>query len=145
MYFTAINKAAYLFGVADVIQGVLFLIAGVVRNKLFFQYRSDTYGIIGAAFICYAMVIYPLIGYILGHVYPYSPTFGLPCPLTIFTFGLLLWTQDKLPISIIVIPFLWSIIGFTAALSLGIYEDVGLLLAGVVASAMIVVRNRRNI
>lgn len=145
MHFTAINKAAYIFGVAYIIQGVLFLFIGIVRNRLTFQYRSNAYGIVGVIFICYAMVIYPLLGYIFGHVYPYSPTFGLPCPLTIFTFGLLLWTDKKLPLFIIVIPVLWSIIGFTAALSLGIYEDIGLLIAGVVASSMIVVRNRRNI
>ena len=145
MHFTAINKAAYIFGVAYIIQGVLFLFIGIVRNRLTFQYRSNAYGIVGVIFICYAMVIYPLLGYIFGHVYPYSPTFGLPCPLTIFTFGLLLWTDKKLPLFIIVIPVLWSIIGFTAALSLGIYEDIGLLIAGVVASSMIVVRNRRKL
>jgi hypothetical protein len=145
MHFTAINKAAYVFGTAYIIQGVLFLFAGVVRNKLFFHYKSDTYGILGALFICFAMVIYPVLGYIFGHVYPYSPTFGLPCPLTIFTFGLLLWTEGKLPLFIIVIPFLWSVIGFSAALAMGIYEDIGLLIAGVVASSMIVVRNHRNI
>lgn len=145
MHFTAINKAAYIFGVVYIIQGVMFLFTGVVRNRLTFQYRSNAYGIVGAILICYAMVVYPVLGYILGHVYPHSPTFGLPCPLTIFTFSILLWTDRKLPLSIMVIPFLWSIIGFTAALSLGIYEDIGLLIAGVVASIMIVIRNRRNI
>jgi hypothetical protein len=141
MYFTAINKAAYLFGVAYIIQGILFLFTGFVRNRLHVQYRSDTFCIVGALFVFYAMVLYPVLGYIFGHRYPYSPTFCLPCPLTIFTFGLLLWNEKKLPLFILFIPFLWSIIGFTAALSLGIYEDIGLLIAGVVASLMIVVRN----
>jgi hypothetical protein len=144
IYFTAINKAAYVFGIVYIIQGILFLIAGVLRNRLAFQYRSEKYSITGAILICYAMVIYPLLGYVFGHGYPYAPTFGLPCPLTIFSFGLLLWTDKKLPLFIIAIPFLWSIIGFSAALSFGIYEDIGLLIAGVVASSIVVFRTRRN-
>jgi hypothetical protein len=144
MYFTAINKAAYVFGIVYIIQGILFLMTGVIRNRLAFQYRSEKYSTTGAILICYAMVIYPLLGYVFGHGYPYAPTFGLPCPLTIFSFGLLLWTDKKVPLFIIVIPFLWSIIGFSAAISFGIYEDIGLLIAGVVASSMVVFRSRRT-
>ncbi|WP_414541485.1 DUF6064 family protein [Nostoc sp. CCY0012] len=29
--------------------------------------------------------MYPLIGYALGRIFPTSPTFGVPCPTTIFT------------------------------------------------------------
>ena len=90
----------------------------------------------------YALLIYPVLGSMLGHVYPQSPTFGLPCPTTIFTFGILLWTDKQVPIPVLIIPFLWSIIGFTAALSLGITEDTGLLIAGVVSTLLIVLRNR---
>ncbi len=142
VYFTAINKAAYGFAVVFILQSLLFLIFGVVKPKLAFQYRPNSYGIIGSLLILYAMLIYPVLGYFFRHVYP--PTFGVPCPTTIFTFGLLLWTAKKVPKSILVMPLLWSVIGFSAALLLGIREDLGLLIAGLMATPMIVFRDRSN-
>jgi Family of unknown function (DUF6064) len=142
VYFTAINKAAYAFGFLYIVQSLVFLYVGVFRASLSFQYRSDRYGITGTVLILFAMVIYPVLGYMLGHIYPQSPTFGLPCPTTIFTFGILLWTDKKVTLLVLAIPFLWSIIGFTAALSLGIREDIGLLIAGLVGTFLIVMRNR---
>ena len=142
-YFTAINKAAYFFGVLFIIQGLIFLFAGGIKSKLSFKFQSSSYGVIGSLFILYALIIYPALGYSLGHVYPQNPTFGLPCPTTIFTFGLLLWTDKIVPKYVLVIPLIWSIIGFGAALSLGVKEDFGLLIAGVLGFALILIRDRR--
>ena len=97
IYFSAINKAAYIFGGAFILQGVLFLYRGVFKQQLVFHFRSDISGITGSIFLFFAMILYPLLGYFQGHIYPSSPTFGLPCPTTIFTFGLLLCTERKLP------------------------------------------------
>jgi hypothetical protein len=55
--------------------------------------------------VVFALVLYPVIGYTFGHIYPSSPTFGLPCPTTIFTFGIFLWSDKRLPVAILVIPF----------------------------------------
>jgi hypothetical protein len=140
-FFSAINPAAYVFAFFNVVQGILFLVFGVFRPRLSFGLRKDVYGMVGAVFIVYAMIVYPIIGYFLGHIYPKSPTFGLPCPTTIFTFGLLLWTDMKFPRIVLVIPLLWSIIGFTATISLGIREDVGLIIAGLVGTGLILFRD----
>ena len=142
IFFTTINKAAYAFGILFIIQGVLFLFLGVLRRRLSFHYRTNTYGVAGAALILFALIVYPVIGYLSSHAYPQSPTFGLPCPTTIFTFGLLLLADRKIPYFVLIIPFLWSLVGATAAISLGIREDLGLLFAGVIATSMIVARNR---
>ncbi len=142
-FFTSINKAAYFFGVLYIVQGLLFLFVGGLKRKLSFKFEFNFYGIVGSFFILYALVIYPCLGYLLGHVYPKNPTFGLPCPTTIFTFGLLLWTDKKVPKYVLAIPLVWSIIGFGAALSLGVKEDYGLLIAGVLGSIPIIVRDRR--
>ena len=142
-YFTAINKAAYFFGVLFIIQGLIFLFAGGIKSKLSFRFQSNFYGVIGCLFIVYALIIYPLLGYSFGHVYPKNPTFGLPCPTTIFTFGLLLWTDKIVPKYVLVIPLIWSIIGFGAALSLEVKEDFGLLIAGVLGFVLIFIRDRR--
>jgi hypothetical protein len=90
------------------------------------------------------MLIYPVLGYLLGHGYPSSPCFGVaPCPTTIFTFGLLLWA-DRPPRYLVLLPLIWSIIGFFAAISLGIREDIGLLVAGLAGSGLILFRGRRG-
>lgn len=136
-YFTSINKAAFLFGALCIVQGLIFLFNGVLKSNLSFQFQPDTKGIIGSLFILYALVIYPILGHYLGHAYPTSPTFGAPCPTTIFTFGLLLWADRAMPKYVVVIPLLWSIIGFSAALMLTIREDIGLLIAGLLGTLLI--------
>ncbi len=143
IYFTAINKAAYLFGVIYIIQGLIFIFWGGMKSRLSFKFQPNSYGIIGGIFILYALVIYPTLGYFLGHVYPKNPTFGLPCPTTIFTFGLLLWTDKIVPKYVLVIPLIWSVIGFGAALSLGVIEDYGLLIAGLLGFILIFIRDRK--
>ena len=140
--FTTINKAAYLFGGLFIIQGILFLIYGVFQNKLLFHFQSNKYGIAGICLILYALIVYPIFGFFRGHIYPSSPTFGLPCPTTIFTFGILLLNEKKTPVLILVIPFVWSIIGFMAAFQFGILEDAGLMLASLLAMSLLIYRNK---
>lgn len=121
MYFSTINGAALGFGVLFIVQAVLWLIFGVLRPKLSFKWEANPYTIIGAVMIIYAMIVYPLLGALQGHGYPRSPSFGVaPCPTTIFTFGLLLLTSAKVPKSLLVIPFLWSLLGISAAYQLSI-------------------------
>lgn len=142
IFFTVINKAAYLFGTLFILQGILFAILGVFQNKLSFAFRFDKYGITGITLIAYALIVYPVFGFFLGHNYPYSPTFGLPCPTTIFTLGLLLMCNKKCPVIILIIPLIWSIIGFSAAFNFGIYEDTALIVAGVLTFFMLLLKNR---
>jgi Family of unknown function (DUF6064) len=138
IFFTAISPPAYLFGMLFIIQGLLFLYEGVVRNRLSFRASRNFSGIFGAIFIAYSLVIYPLIGYVLGRIFPASPTFGAPCPTVIFTFGLLLWTDKRFPLSLLIIPVLWSLVGTSAALSFGIKEDFGLFIAGTIGTTIVI-------
>jgi len=143
IFFSPINKAAYLFAAIFILQGILFLTLGVFSSKLSYKFRYNIYGIAGSILILFALIIYPLLGYLFGHVYPYAPTFGLPCPTTIFTFGLLLLSDKKCPVIIVIIPFLWSVIGFTAAFNFGVLEDTGLLIAGLLTLPMLLIKNRK--
>jgi hypothetical protein len=146
LFFSEINPAAYIFGSFFILQGILFIIINRSEYKLRFTLRKDLYGAIGGLFILYAMIGYPLLGYALGHVYPQSPMFGVaPCPTTIFTFGLLLWTTGRIPYWLLIIPGLWSFIGFSAAIQLTIYEDIGLVIAGVTSVILLIYRNRKHI
>ena len=142
-FFTAINPAAWLFGGLFLLQAILFVGAGVVAGRLRFHARPDAYGVAGAVMIGYALVLYPILGALAGHGYPRGPTFGLPCPTTIYTFGILLWAERVVPWWVLVIPAAWSLLGSSAAVSFGIVEDYGLIVAGVGGTAMLLWRNRR--
>lgn len=142
-FFTRINPAAYVFGALCLIQAAIFLLAGFVRGELIFRPRADAVGVLGGLFIFYALLVYPALGQVLGHLYPAAPTFGAPCPTTIFTFGLLLWTEGKFPRSVLLIPLLWSLVGLSAAISLGMREDFALPIAGALATVLLLVRSRR--
>ena len=143
IFFSAINKAAFAFGSFFIIQGLVFLYNGVLKNNLSFRFRRTFTGYMGLLMIIFALLIYPVLGFQFGHVYPSAPTFGLPCPTTIFTFGLLMMNEKKIPFYLLVIPVLWSLIGFSAALTLGITEDTGLIIAGLVMLASVIAGKRK--
>ncbi|WP_192877696.1 MULTISPECIES: DUF6064 family protein [Arenibacter] len=148
IYFSTINKVAIVFGIAFIIQGILFLIVGVIADKLKYELELSKIGvsqIIAIVFIIYAMIGYPILNQLFGHSYPYSPIFGLaPCPTVIFTFAVLLLCYQKKSIYLLIIPFLWSIIGFSAAFNLGMIEDYGLVIAGILG-LIFILKNKRMI
>lgn len=146
MYFAGINKAAYIFGAVFILQGMLFFWHGVVKNRINFVQGANLFRkTIGSLFMIYAALIYPVLGYYLGHGYPYSPLLGVaPCPTTIFTFGMLILVKDRIPLKLIWIPLIWSLIGFNASWAFGIREDIGLLIAGLASTVMAVYGKYRN-
>ena len=143
IFFAHINPAAWIFGALFVLQAGMFLWAGMARDRLSIRFRADAYGLAGATLILYGLAVYPVLGALAGHGFPEGPTFGLPCPTTIVTFGLLLWARPRVPVHVVVMPALWSLVGANAALRLGVPEDLGLLVAGVLGTVLILARNRR--
>jgi hypothetical protein len=141
-FFSSINKAAYIFGALFLVQSFIFFYFGVVRGKVTLASSVNLRTVIGLIFIVYALINYPFIGIVLGHIYPKSPTFGVPCPTTIFTFGLLLFSANRVPFFFLLIPLLWSMVGFSAAFSLGVVEDIGLIISGVVSTTLFAGRNQ---
>jgi len=140
-HFTRINPAAFVFAGLFVLQGMLWMWAAVY-GRLHFGSPGGAAWTIGAVAIAYALVIYPVLGTLLGHGYPAAPTFGAPCPSTIFTFGILLWARPWVPMRLVVIPFLWSVLAVPAALGWGVLEDAGMPLIAVVAVVLLSLRNR---
>jgi hypothetical protein len=142
VYFREINGAAVVFGALFVVQGALWLLVGVVRPRLAFRAHPDLGGLVGALFIAYALVGYPLLGLALGQSFLRMPVFGVtPCPVTILTFGLLLWTERPVPRLLLVIPLVWSLLGVSAAISLVVGEDFGLVVAGLLGTALLLWRD----
>jgi hypothetical protein len=145
LHFSVINPAAWIFGMAFILQGLLFLVAGALFEKLAFRFHMKPLPVIGACFILYAMVIYPLLGRSFGHLYPLAPMFGVaPCPTTIFTIGILLWTTKPVPGYLLIIPFLWSLVGMSAAINLRVPQDYGLVVAVVLGTVLILIQNRKS-
>jgi hypothetical protein len=120
-----------LFG----LQGILFLVA-LARGSISYGPERSLYTAVGLVFIAYALAGYPLLGMLVGHAYPrtaISPLF--PCPGIILTFGVLLFAR-RVPRHLLVIPALWALSG-VYWFSLGMVEDAGLVIAGIVGVIMI--------
>lgn len=143
IFFSTINDAALLFGALFVIQAVLLLYFGMGRTKLAFGTPRGWTAWVGWAFVAYAAIVYPLLGMATGHSYPEMPMFGItPCPVTIFTFGVFLLTTSPVPRWLLVFPFVWSLIGGSAAFLLGVPQDWLLLFSGI--SILLIVLRDRN-
>jgi hypothetical protein len=130
IYFAPVNPAAPMFAALFLAGAALFAWAGVVRGRLVFDGESRARRVVGHVLIAYALVAYPLLSLLLGREFPEIPTFGLPCPTTIFTIGMLAFLSAPLPRYVLAVPIAWAFIGGQAALTLGVYEDIGLMLAG---------------
>jgi hypothetical protein len=137
LFFTTINKASYAFFVLFAVQAATLVYAGIY-HRIDFGFPSGPATWVGAAFVFYAAVAYPLIGIAAGHSSSEVPMFGVtPCPVTIFTFGMLLLTLRRPPIFLLVGPILWSIVGGSAAFLLHVPQDWPLLFSSVIAVPMI--------
>lgn len=142
-FFTVINPLAYGFAGISLAGSLIFLWQGVRHRRLEFRLRFNARTAVGVVLVLFALVIYPAWSVFAGHPYPSLPTFGLPCPTTIFTIGLLAFTVAPCPRSPFAVPVLWSMIGGQAAFLLGVPQDLGLLVAGIVG-IMLVVRARSS-
>jgi hypothetical protein len=133
VYFSQINPIARVFAGAFLLQALLFAIHAAVGRGLEFGPRSRLRSIAGGGMIFYAMVVYPLLGLALGERYPAMPLFGVtPCPLLIFTLGLLLWAS-RTRWWLWPVPLLWSLIGGSAFVVLSVPQDWALPVSAVVA------------
>lgn len=132
-FFRAINPAAGLFGAVFGLEAGLLLWYFVIRRRATFGPPPGPRGWLALILLVYAFAVYPAVAYALGHRYPATPTFGLPCPTTIATLGLLLWTTRRPPLVVMVVPWLWALVGSSAAFQLGVHEDLGLLVALVIS------------
>jgi hypothetical protein len=142
LYFSRINPAAAAFSVAFLLQALLFAFAAVRGRGLAFTALSAVRLTVGVSLIGYALVAYPLIGLLAGERYPAMPLFGVaPCPLLIFTFGLLVWARSA-RWWLWIVPVLWSLVGGSAFLVLAVPQDWALPVAA--AAALLVALAQRR-
>lgn len=114
-FFSTINTAAFGFGALFVTESVLLAYFGVVLSDLRFAPPADARGWLGATFVAYSGILYPLLGMWSGHAYPEMPMFGItPCPVALFSFGMLLLTTSRVSVWLLIVPLVWSLIGGSA-------------------------------
>lgn len=140
MHFAAINPAARGFAAVFVAHGAIAAWLALARAPP--AHPPDRAALAaGWVLVAYAAVIYPLLGSALGHSWPAAPAFGItPCPLAIFTFGALLLTPVAVPWPALAVPFLWSLVGGSAAVLLDVAPDWMLPVAGVVGGHLLLRR-----
>jgi hypothetical protein len=128
-FFSPISPAAYGFAALFIVQGLIFLGSGLRTRSEPIAVEHDACTAVAACLLVYAMVIYSFIGTLIGHGWPRAPMFGVaPCPTTIFTFGVLILARRS-TLWLGAIAIVWALIGSTAAVLLGVYEDLGLLVS----------------
>jgi len=145
-FFARINPAAYGFGALSIVGGLLFAWHGVIHRRIEFAFAKSVRTGLGIVLLAFALVAYPVWSTLAGHAYPELPTFGLPCPTTIFTIGVLALASGTSLRAVLAVPILWSLVGSQAAFLLDVKPDLGLLVAGVAAVGLFIwpVRVQRN-
>jgi hypothetical protein len=128
MFFTRINPAAWLFAILFLVQTALFVWFGLIKGNLSFRSARTVWTMVGWALMVYAL-LYPAVTVIEHGSVVRAPTFGLPCPTTIFTAGVLLLAPAPRR-SLTIVPIIWSAIGGSAAFLLGVSADYALPVAG---------------
>jgi hypothetical protein len=135
MFFTTVNPVAPLFGLAFVAQAVALVWYGAVHGKLQYGWKRDARHVTAAILLIYSL-LYPALVVLSGDLPPRAPLFGVPCPTTIFTAGVLLSVVDPVPRPLLVVPIVWSLIGGSAALLFGVAPDYILFVVAVVLTAL---------
>ncbi len=144
LHFAAINPAARVFGALFVLEGGLLVlrarplgVAAQMDSAPDGQWpagRAPTArALAGVLVLSYALVVYPLVLPLSGHAYPALPTFGAPCPVVIFTFGMFLLGGGRVPAHLLLIPVAWAVVGTSASFALGVIPDLGLAVSALVA------------
>jgi uncharacterized protein DUF6064 len=128
-FFARINAVAYAFAAVSLIGSGLFLWFGVIRREKRFSFRGGVRSAAGIGLAIYALAVYPMLSVLTGHRYPEMPTFGLPCPTTIFTIGMLACLKPPAPRMVFAAPLLWCAAGVQAAFLLGVTQDLALAVA----------------
>jgi hypothetical protein len=128
-FFVRINKAAWAFAALFLLQAAVFFQAGVVRGRLSFAPWRSAWAPVAWGLVVYSLV-YPAINAAQHLSVTRIPAFGVPCPTTIFTAGMLMLATPR-SWRVSIVPVMWSVIGGSAALLMGVYADYVLLLAGI--------------
>jgi hypothetical protein len=141
-FLSGIDKVAFGYGVLFILQGLFLLWEGVLLYNLKFEFKNSIQAYFGYFFILYGLIIYPVAGYLIESNLSRTISIGLPSPTIILTFGFLLLCDKKFSKYLLIIPSLWAVIGISAVIKLGVYQDSMMLIAAIIADVLIL-RSKR--
>jgi Family of unknown function (DUF6064) len=145
VFFGVIESGMTLWAAVFILEAILLLVAGLVRRDLVFAPRWNLASVLGAVFMFYALVAYPIIGMLGGYPLRTLPVFGLsPCVTIIFAFGLLLWARPPAPKYVLLLPLAWALNAAPANLAMGNVPDFVLILVGVITVGLLIWRDRTS-
>src|SRR4029453_15263187 len=100
---------------------------------------------LGAVFIAYALIGYPLVGVLGGHALSEVPLFGVSsCATVTFFFGLLLWAIPPAPKYLLLMRLAWALTAAPPNMAAGLMEDYGMLVAAAITVGWIIWRDRAS-
>jgi len=140
-FFTVINKAAFIFGGIFILQGIFILFSTFSKNGFIFKFNFKTKDYLGYFLILYGLIIYPIISYLIEGSFEKTIVMGLPCPSTIATFGFFILISNKFPKYLLIIPSLWAIVGLSAAINIGVFQDIMILISAIIADIILIRKN----
>lgn len=139
---------------------VMFAITGLMcldawTGKTQFRWpRGIAHRLVMLALIAYSIVGYPVAGWLLGHAYEVEVTRGtfiwvpivgvFPCPTTVFALALFVPALPRADKKVLIALLVWavpSVLG-PPMRHYGVYEDLGLFVAGVYGLLLLIFRWR---
>ena len=130
----------FILSALFILQGILLFVYGTALGRLRFGFAVNTIPMIGTGFIIYALVLHSLFGGIFAR----CTIFGVaPCPVTVFTFGLMLWASRPFPLFLVIVPLLWSLLTLLPSGNSSMPSDPVVGLAGILGTILVIVRNRQ--
>ncbi len=106
-HYDTINWAASYFAAGFVLQVVLLVWTGVVRNRLSLRRRADGASRAGLGLFLFALIVEPLIAPLLGRPWTQAEVFGVaPDPTVVATLGVLT-SAERPHWHLLLVPLLW--------------------------------------
>jgi hypothetical protein len=139
VFFTRINPAAWTFAALFLVQAGLFFWLGVVQGRLSFAHRRSAWTAFARLLVAYSL-LYPAFNAAAHLTWSRIPAFGVPCPTTIFTAGLLIIARGA-SWRLSIVPVIWSMIGGSAAFLLDVRADYALPIAGAALAIVTIQRS----
>ena len=144
MYLAPLNWAAWISGALFMLQGGLLAWIGVRRGHLIFRVTPAWRGRIGLIFAGMALLAAPLAGALTDLGWSRAPVAGLASgPTVLFTLGLLLLVEGRIPIRLLLIPVVWSFCAAATAWQLRLPQDLILPVTAIIAVWLALAGNRR--
>jgi hypothetical protein len=143
-YIAGLSWAGWIAAAAFMLQAILLLVFGTVRNAMALHYERNFAANTGLGFMLYGLFVYPATAVATGVDLGSAPVIGLaPDSTLLFTLGILLVAKNRTPLLLAILPLGLAAASGISAILIGLPEDYIMLPAAIAALVVIVVKNRR--